>query len=145
LKIQFFSIHSNYRLLNKTILKNWINDIIVSYKKNPSTISIIICSDSYLININKKHLNHNFYTDIITFDYSVQNNISGDLFISIDRVKENALKFQVSLKLELYRVISHGILHLLGFNDKSKNDKSLMTHNEDLCLKMLEENYGIKI
>jgi rRNA maturation RNase YbeY len=101
-------------------------------------ISIILCSDSYLLALNQKHLNHNYFTDIITFSYTEENELSGDLFISIDRVKENAVKENKSFENELERVVYHGVLHLCGYNDKSPQEITVMRSKEDYYL-----NYNV--
>jgi rRNA maturation RNase YbeY len=101
---------------------------------------LIFCSDEYLLDVNKKYLNHDYYTDIITFDYVEDKIISGDIFISSDRVRENANQFNVSFEMELFRIIIHGILHLLGYKDKTKKDKSLMTEKENFYLSRLLNN-----
>ena len=126
-------------LKNKTILKKWIASTIAKTKNKTGEISFVFCSDEYLLKINKKYLNHDTYTDIITFDYSTKENISGDILISVDRVKENAEKFSKSFEEELHRVIIHGILHLLGYKDKTKAEKEEMTKQEDACLKVLKK------
>lgn len=100
----------------------------------PSFINMVFCSDNYLLGINKEHLQHDFFTDIITFNYNSENLISGDLFISIDRVKENAATQKTNFLLELERVIYHGVLHLCGFNDKSTIEIKQMRQKEDLYL-----------
>lgn len=100
-------------------------------------ISIIICSDDELLEINRKHLSHDYFTDIITFDYSEGANVNGDLFVSIDRIKENADKFEVRFEEELHRVIFHGALHMMGYNDKSKEEQTLMRSKENHYLKEL--------
>jgi len=101
---------------------------------NIDTISVIFCSDDYLLSVNKEYLNHDYYTDIITFDYSVDTEISGDLFISIDRVKENSTEFNVPFLNELHRVLVHGVLHLCGYGDKSPVEETLMRSKEDFYL-----------
>ena len=98
------------------------------------TISIIFCSDNYLLEVNKQYLNHNYFTDIITFNNVEDSVISGDLFISLDRVKENAETFHSKFVVELYRVVFHGILHLIGYNDKTETEKKLMRQKEDFYL-----------
>ena len=100
-------------------------------------LSFVFCKDDYLLEVNKKFLNHDYYTDIITFDYNESNSVSGDFIISIDRVKENAFIHQCSFYSELYRVIIHGVLHLLGFSDKTDNQKRRMRKLEDLYLSQL--------
>lgn len=114
----------------------WLNAAVESNNRTAGDISIIFCSDSYLHSMNKAYLDHDYFTDIITFDYSDGNIISGDLFISLDRVKDNANKFDVTFEQELLRVVIHGVLHLLGFNDKSMEEQQVMRDNEDRYLKI---------
>lgn len=111
-----------------------INDIIKSENYKSGKISVILCSDEYLLNINREYLKHDYYTDIITFNYGEDNFVSGDLFISVDRVTENADEYGQSFENELYRVIYHGILHLVGFDDKEESSKKLMKMKEDFYL-----------
>lgn len=115
-------------------INNWITDVCVSESALCGDISVILCSDEYLLEMNRQHLNHDYYTDVITFDYSEVNLISGDLFISVDRVKENSFDFNVSFSKELLRVIVHGVLHLLGFKDKSEDEIVLMRSKENFYL-----------
>ncbi len=112
----------------------FISAILISEKKTEGEIVIIFCSDEYILEINKKHLNHDYYTDIITFDYCVENIISGDLYISIDRVKENAKTFNDSFLNELTRVVIHGVLHLCGYSDKTEVDQKNMRNLENKYL-----------
>lgn len=137
-------------LKNKTLLKQWIKEVIEKKKRKAGEITFVFCNDDYLLNINKQYLNHDTFTDIITFDYSKEDieklplskgarGISGDIFISIERVKENALKYSKTFENELHRVIIHGVLHLLGYADKTKMAKEEMTRQENLCLKILEK------
>ncbi len=116
----------------------WISKCIDLQGFNLSEISIIFCSDDYLLEINKTHLNHNYYTDIITFNYNEDRQIEGDLFISIDRVKENALENGVEFMNELQRVMIHGVLHLCGQNDKTEEEQAEMTRKENLMLDELK-------
>ena len=136
-KILFFAEDIRFLLKDKKKIRNWINFSIQAEGKSIGTVNIIFCSDSYLLELNQKYLNHDTFTDIITFDYSDQaENISGEIFISIDRIKENAKKFQVPFYNELHRVIIHGFLHLAGYKDKSRKDKLLMTSKEDYYLSL---------
>ncbi len=138
-KISFFSEEIPFSLKLKTSIRSWINDTISSEGKKAGELNIIFCNDDYLLNINNQYLNHNTYTDIITFDNSEDKDIiEGDIFISIDRIRENASNFKTSEKDELHRVIIHGILHLLGYKDKNKADKDLMTQKEDWYLNKRE-------
>lgn len=113
---------------------DWIKNTILNEGKQSGEISFVFCSDDYLLDINRQYLDHDYYTDIITFDYVEGNLISGDVFISIDRVKENADVFKVSFENELNRIIIHGVLHLLGYKDKDSKQKEVMTGKEDYYL-----------
>lgn len=118
-------------------MKAWISDTIHEYDIRTGDITIVACSDDYLLVTNRDFLNHDYYTDIITFDYSEEGVVAGDLLISVDRVLENAKSLNLPFEDELYRVIIHGILHLLGFKDKKKSDKLAMTDAENKALKRL--------
>jgi probable rRNA maturation factor len=118
-------------------LKAWISDTIHEYDIRTGDITIVACSDDYLLVTNRDFLNHDYYTDIITFDYSEKGVVAGDLLISVDRVLENAKSLNLPFENELHRVIIHGILHLLGFKDKKKSDKLAMTDAENKALKRL--------
>jgi rRNA maturation RNase YbeY len=124
--------------LNESNASNWIEKSIIALGLEPSEISIIFCDDEYLRTINTQYLGHNYYTDIITFDYSSNNQISGDLFVSTDRVIENAHKNNVTFIDELYRVIIHGVLHLCGFNDKSDEEKVEIRKKENYFLNLID-------
>lgn len=113
-------------------------DIVRSEKLTPGNISIVLCSDKYLLGLNKKFLSHDYYTDIITFDYSEGKVISGELYISTERVAENAIKFKVAFHQEFYRVMSHGVLHLCGYGDKSSKEMGVMRSKENQKLKLLQ-------
>jgi probable rRNA maturation factor len=132
--LQFGTIGCSVNIKNRRILKTWITKRILSQGKLQGNISIVIVSDNKLLKLNKEFLNRDYLTDIITFDYSENQVISGDLFISIDRIKENADIFKSSPGDELKRVIIHGILHLLGYNDSGDNEKKIMRNEEDKAL-----------
>ena len=117
--------------LERRKIKSWISSVITSENKKTGSINFIFCSDDYLLNVNKQYLDHDYYTDIITFDYVEGKIISGDIFISVDRVADNASKFQVSFDEELRRILVHGVLHLLGYPDKDPAEKTVMTGKED--------------
>jgi rRNA maturation RNase YbeY len=137
--IQFFSEDIDFTLKNKEIIRKWISNTIKAegFKKN-GELNFIFCNDEYLLSINQQYLDHNTYTDIITFDNSNDEGIiSGDIFISIERIKENASTFKVEEAYELHRVMIHGILHLCGYLDDKKEDKELMTKKEDFYLSKL--------
>lgn len=137
MSIQYCSEDLSVPKFQKRKITRWIKETITSEGKTLGDISFIFCSDAYLLEVNKQYLNHDYFTDIITFDYVENGLISGDIFISCDRVKENAAEFNTGFENELYRIIIHGVLHLLGYKDKSKKDKLLMTDKEDLYLKVL--------
>lgn len=135
--INFFTEDVSYTLKNKTAIRQWIKNAIKLEGFKAGEISFILCSDDYLHKINIEYLDHDTYTDIITFDNSEEENrITGDIFISLERIQENAGKFKVPVQDELHRVIIHGILHLCGYLDKSPKDKKLMTANEDKYLSL---------
>lgn len=123
--------------LNNYLIISWLNNVCVSENKVCGPISIIFCSDDYLLEVNKEYLDHDYYTDIITFDYTIKNEVSGDLFISIDRVKENSTTFDVTFQKELYRVLVHGVLHLCGYGDKSVSEEKIMRSKEDFYLSLI--------
>ena len=120
-------------------MKSWIQEVIRLNNHQTGHLSFVFCTDDYLLDVNKKFLNHDYYTDIITFDYNESNIVSGDFIISIDRVKENALIHKSTFHIELYRVIIHGVLHLLGFSDKSEIQQKEMRESEDLYLSQLAD------
>ena len=129
-----FNFETEYSLQNE--LSKWITDLILKEGLKEGDINYIFCNDDYLLEKNVKYLNHNELTDIITFDYSIGKLLSGDIFISIERVKDNAISYNVEVKDELQRVMVHGVLHLCGYKDKSKEEKSLMRDKEDYYLSL---------
>lgn len=133
--ISFQNQSIDFKLKDKTRLKQWIKSIILSEKKTAGQIAYIFCTDDELLEVNLAHLNHNTYTDIITFDYTEGSRVSGDIMVSIDRVRENAGKFEVTFEEELHRVMVHGILHLCGYKDKSKEQSELMRKKENSALR----------
>ena len=135
--ISFFQEDISFELLEKSLIINWVKQVIKGEGKQLGDINFIFCSDNYLHNINLSYLNHDTLTDIVTFDNSeVENEIEGDIFISIDRVRENAELFKRPEKEELHRVIIHGVLHLIGFSDKSDIEKKQMRKKEEACLSL---------
>ncbi|MFD2554289.1 rRNA maturation RNase YbeY [Sphingobacterium tabacisoli] len=131
--ISFFSEDIEYTLKEKAKVREWIHAAIQAEGfKRVSELNFIFCSDEYLLDINKEYLNHDTYTDIVTFDSSEDEEvIAGDIFISIERVRENASKFKVLERDELHRVIIHGVMHLCGYLDKKKEEKERMTAKEN--------------
>lgn len=118
---------------------HWIRTVAAFHGKRIEDVSYIFCNDEEILRLNNEYLQHDYYTDIITFDYSEGNRLSGDLFISLDTVRSNAGKFAVSYEEELHRVIIHGILHLCGYNDKSEEEAQQMRRYEDEALKLRSE------
>lgn len=135
-----FAVQEQYsfKLKNKTAIKNWLLNATVKHKCKAGNLAYIFCDDAFLLKINKQFLNHNTYTDIITFDYCELDKktkiISGEIYISIDRIKENATKYGTTFDNELLRVMAHGLLHLIGFKDKSPAHKKEMTKKENELL-----------
>jgi len=129
--------------LKYLILKKWIKTVVFNHNFEIGNVSIIFCSDSYLLKINNDFLQHDYFTDIITFNYNELNNLSGDIFISLDTVKSNSIAFNTSFENELLRVIIHGVLHLLGFNDKTDSESIIMRSKEDESLKLYYNSFDI--
>lgn len=132
--ISFHIENMPFKLANRQKLKAWIKQVVLDESKTLGDISYIFCSDEYLLSVNKAYLNHNYFTDVITFDYSEMPVVSGDVFISPDTVAINAKEYKVSFENELYRVMVHGVLHLCGYKDASKSEQLTMRKREDLHL-----------
>jgi rRNA maturation RNase YbeY len=132
-----FNYETEFLLEDEEAYKGWISSVIKFEKYKLGEINYIFCSDDYLYKLNVEYLNHDTLTDIISFDYSVGKELHGDIYISVDRVKENATEFKVSFMSELSRVMVHGILHYCGYKDKSDQEKKLMRSMEDLYLAKL--------
>lgn len=122
--------------VNPEFLFAWYSNVCEVESKVLGEISIIFCSDEHLLEMNKEYLEHDYYTDIITFDYTQQNVVSGDLFISVDRVQDNADEFDTLFRDELHRVCVHGLLHLCGYKDKTESDEELMRSKENEMLEL---------
>jgi len=139
--ILFFS-KTTFIISKKRILKNWLHDLVYLEKKKTGDINIIFCNDDQLSLINKQYLSHDTLTDIITFDYSEKNILSGDIFISTERVKENAVKYKYCFDEELRRVMAHGFFHLCGYKDRKTSDKLLMKQKEEEALILFNTKYN---
>ena len=138
--IHFFSENIPFALKGKRLIRVWILDCIAHEGKHAGTINFIFCDDAYLLPINQSYLHHDTYTDIITFNYADhEDKVQGDVFISIQRAKENARLFKVKTSDEIHRLIIHGVLHLSGYLDKTARDKALMTNKEDYYLSLLPD------
>lgn len=135
--IRFFNQDIEFKLPKPLKTRNWIKEVISKENRKLGNLSYIFCSDSYLLSINQQYLKHKTFTDIITFDNKERDgDIEGDIFISIDRVQENAAKLNTDVDEELHRVIIHGVLHLCGHGDKSPAQKSAMRKREDAYLSL---------
>ena len=130
--------------IDKSKVKNWIKAVAESYGRKTGDVSYIFCNDERILQVNNQYLQHDYYTDIITFDYSTAKTISGDIFISLDTVKSNSEAFNTDYSTELHRIIIHGILHLCGNDDKTPELRAQMTEKENLALQ-LGEFEGLKI
>lgn len=133
--IQFNYFKTRFRLRQARKIAAWIEQIVKMEKASVSSLSYVFCSDAYLLSINKQYLNHDTLTDIITFEYTEKGGLEGEIYISVPRVKENARTMGVEFNAELRRVIIHGVLHLLGYSDKTAATKKAMRRKEDECLK----------
>lgn len=135
--IKFFNEDISYQLRQRGEIRTWLNSIAKKEKYSILELNYIFCSDEYLLQMNKDFLDHDYYTDIITFDNSeVKGKIEGDIFISIDRVKDNAQQQKSSIKDELHRVLVHGLLHLTGYKDKTSKEQEMMRKKEDASLSL---------
>jgi rRNA maturation RNase YbeY len=137
-----FNYETDFALDNETDFANWLSEVISSELKNEGEINYIFCDDDYLLEINQQYLDHDTLTDIISFDYSVGNELHGDIFISVERVRENATDFNVSFEDELKRVMVHGVLHYCGYKDKSESDERLMREKEEEKMKMFHVKHN---
>ncbi|MDD2298264.1 MAG: rRNA maturation RNase YbeY [Fermentimonas sp.] len=126
--------------IKKRRISEWIKAVAGSYSKTVGEIAYLFCNDDKILEVNRLYLKHDFYTDIITFDYSEEDKISGDIFISLDTVRSNSQKYTTDYQEELYRVIIHGILHLCGLDDGSEDEKKSMREAENSALKLLKIN-----
>ena len=131
-----YNYEVDFELGDEAAFSEWISAIIESESKKEGDINYIFCDDEYLLKLNEEYLNHDTLTDIISFDYSVGNELHGDIFISIERVRENATDFNVAFENELKRVMAHGVLHYCGYKDKTESDEHIMRSKEDEKIRM---------
>ncbi len=136
--ISFNSDNVEFPAINIDQLKGWIKKVVSSYNKQVGDISYLFCNDEKILEVNIQYLQHDFYTDIITFDYSTRNKISGDIYISLDTVLSNSKQFGTDFIDELHRVIIHGVLHLCGVNDITEEEEKEMREAEEEALKILK-------
>lgn len=135
--IHYFSETEEFSLEEPQSFSDWLTMCVEKLNHKIDSINYIFCDDEYLLEINKKHLEHDYYTDIITFDYSDGKQLSGDIFISIERVADNAYDYDIDFDVELSRVMAHGLLHMMGFKDKTPQEQKEMRKMEDQCLSLL--------
>lgn len=140
--ISYYAEDVKLPAIKKRETSSWIKEVASGYNKKTGDISYIFCSDEKILEVNKQYLQHDYFTDIITFDYTEGNVISGDLFISLDTVKSNAQQFNSSYEDELYRIIIHGILHLCGINDKGPGEREMMEKEENKALALRVSTNG---
>lgn len=131
-----FHFTNSFTLKNKRKIKNWLKDTVVNEKKKVGDINYIFCSKEYLKKMNNDYLSKNYETDVVSFDFSKDNKISGDIYISSETVKKNSIIFNVGFNSELKRVMVHGLLHLLNYNDKSKQDQKIMREKENFYINL---------
>lgn len=137
--IRYYTEDIKFSFKERRFNNKWLNTVAGSEMKKIGDINIIFCSDNYILDVNMKYLSHDYFTDIITFDYCEKNVLSGDLFISIDSVRENSLFYKVDFAEELKRVMVHGILHLIGYDDHQEDDIKMMRSKESYYLQLREE------
>ncbi len=135
--ITYNTINVKMPRISRRNTSTWVKTVAAEYGKQVGDVAYIFCDDEKILEVNREYLQHDYYTDIITFDYCEGNRISGDLFISLDTVRSNAEQFEKTYEEELHRVIIHGILHLCGINDKAPGERELMEAAEDKALKLL--------
>lgn len=136
--VNYYFEDTAFKLKAKTKIKNWLKLVAESEVYTLGNVSVIFCSDNYILDINQRFLQHDYFTDIITFDYSEGSKISGDLFISVDSVKENSIEYGTDFEDELHRVIVHGILHLIGYDDHTDEDVRIMRSKENYYLSLYD-------
>ena len=137
-----FNYELDFKLEDETIYSDWISKVISSENRDEGEINYIFCDDNYLIELNQQYLDHDTLTDVISFDYSEGNELHGDVFISIERVRDNAADFNVAFDEELKRVLVHGVLHYCGYKDKSEDDEKLMRQKEEEKMKMFHVKHN---
>lgn len=135
----YFHSETSFQLKNKNSYKKWLKEIAKNEGRRVGELNYIFCDNAYLLDINVQYLQHDTYTDIITFDYSEDNMIAGDIFISVEMVSENAKEFAVSFEEELLRVLSHGVYHLCGYKDKTKIEAQEMRKKEEEAIRLSKE------
>lgn len=136
-KIAFYTENIKMPAINKSRVKAWLTEVAAFYNREIGALNYIFCGDDRIIEVNNQFLGHNYYTDIITFDYSDNKVVSGDMYVSVDTICSNSLKYKTSFDTELHRVIVHGLLHLCGINDKGPGERKIMEAAEERALSIL--------
>ena len=134
--VRYYCEDTSFELKGRALNNRWLREVAASELRKLGDINIIFCSDNYILDVNMKYLQHDYFTDIITFDYCEKDVLSGDLFISVDSVRENALYYGTEFEDELNRVMVHGILHLIGYDDHTEDEVKTMRSKEDCYLKL---------
>ena len=142
--ISYYAEDTELPAINQEKVSEWVRAVTKTHGKKAGEICYVFCSDEKILEVNRQYLQHDYYTDIITFDYTEGEKISGDLFISLDTVKTNSEKFNTPYNEELHRTIIHGILHLCGINDKGPGEREIMEANENKALAILPEECKVK-
>jgi len=137
--IFFASDDASFHWQDERLVINWLNQIVKAENTEITSLSYVFCSDPKLLDINKQYLNHDYFTDVITFDLSDTSEIEGEIYISLDRISAHAEEYAISFEEELCRVVAHGLLHLLGYNDNTEEQKQEMRDKESVCLSLLPE------
>ena len=138
-EISFACDDVNFSWVDEWVISSWLEQVVTLEKSVLISLSYVFCSDEKLLEINKTYLQHDYYTDVITFDLSDGGDIEGEIYISLDRIKDHAAKYQSSFDEELCRVVVHGLLHLIGYDDKTEADQKTMRSKESNCLSLLQE------
>lgn len=141
--ISFHSEGVKAKTPSKRLLKAWIKEFVANHSKKVGELAFVFCDDEKILEVNRNFLQHDYYTDIITFDYCEGDIVSGDIYISVERVQENAVIHEVDYNTELLRVLAHGVLHLIGFQDKEVKSQKEMRKNEDLCISVFFSKFAV--
>lgn len=138
-EILFFAEGTQFpSFFSASLIEKWLDVVASHYVKCLGKLSFVFCDDAYILEVNRKYLQHDYYTDVITFDYTQGDVLAGDIFISLDTVTSNAELFHTSYEEEFHRVVCHSVLHLMGFKDKTDPDSAVMRQNENICLDLLK-------
>ena len=143
-RIRFFSERISFKPKNQRKLRTWLKSVAARHGREISDLNYVFCSDSHLVTLNREYLSHKSFTDIISFDLTEGDGISGEIYISIPRVRENAIKFGCSFEQEFIRVLVHGLLHFLRFKDKTPGEKGTVRREEEACISLWNSSFHVK-